>query len=117
MTLLGSHHTRQLVASQSERIPHDLLVHLPLQLEQNLAHRHSAGPMIKASLSFTHTRLVAGGVDTDICRNTHVQAELHTTEALADGILSNLELLGRDATVVVLEADAIVAPDDGGTTN
>lgn len=42
-----------------------------------------------------------------------VQAVLHASQALLDGLVGDLELLRGDAAVVVFQADAVVAPDEG----
>ena len=43
-----------------------------------------------------------------------VEAVFESSEALTDGGVGDFELRGRDAAVVVLEAQAVVAPDEGG---
>jgi hypothetical protein len=40
-----------------------------------------------------------------------VQAVLHASQALLDGLVGDLELLRGDAAVVVFQADAVVAPE------
>ena len=42
-----------------------------------------------------------------------VQAVLHASQALLDGLVGDLELLCGDAAVVILQANTIVAPDEG----
>ena len=103
--------TRQLVSSQSKSILDDLLVQIALQLENDLADRHPGGPIIKTSLSLSHSALVSGRVDTDVGADARVQHVLHSPQPLPDDILAVLELGGRDASVVVEQADAVVAPD------
>lgn len=43
-----------------------------------------------------------------------VEAVFRTTQALADGGVSDFELGGGDAAVVVTEAEAVIAPDERG---
>lgn len=50
-------HTRQFVSGQTEGVANDLLVEHTPDLEENLVDGYSGGPVIKRSLSFTHTHL------------------------------------------------------------
>ena len=93
--------SRQLGSSQSERILDNLLVQLSLEFEDDLAHSNTRSPVIKTTLSLSHTRLVSGSIDTNVCRDACVEAVLHTTQALTDDIFANFELCGADATVVI----------------
>lgn len=104
----------QLVASQTESVADDLLVEHAPDLEEDLVDGHSRGPVIERSLSFTHTHLVSADKDADVAGHALVEAVLLPAQALLDGVLGDLELLGRDAAVVVRHAQPVVAPDDGG---
>jgi hypothetical protein len=42
-----------------------------------------------------------------------VQAVFHASQALLDGLVGDLELLCGNTAIVVSQADAIVAPDEG----
>jgi hypothetical protein len=92
-------------------------VQISLNLKDNLTNRHPRGPPIKASLSLSHTHIVSARVHADVGGDAHVHDELHTTQALADGVLCDLELLRADAAVVVAHAQPVVAPDDGGAAH
>lgn len=48
---------RQLVTSQSEGVSGNLLVQCPPNLEDDTVDRNSRRPMVKRTLSFTHTNL------------------------------------------------------------
>jgi hypothetical protein len=106
--------SRQLVSSQSESILDNLLVQLSLEFEDDLADSNTRSPVIETTLSLSHTRLVSGSVDTNVCRDACVEAVLHSTQALTDDIFANFELCSTDATVVIEETETVVAPDDGG---
>lgn len=103
---------RQLVTRQPERIPDNLLVHIALDLKQDLAHGRPARPVVEAALTLTHTLIVSGGVDADVGGHAVVEAVLHATQALLDGLVGDLELLRGDSAVVVLQSDAVVAPHE-----
>ena len=93
--------SRQLSSCQPESILDNLLVQLSLEFENDLADGNTRSPVIETTLSFSHTRLVSGSVDTNVCRDACVEAVLHSTQALTDDILANLELCSTDATVVI----------------
>lgn len=81
--------TRQFIARQPKRVLDNLLMQIPLNLKDNLTHRHPGRPAIKTSLSFTHTHIVAGGINTDVCSDAHVQAVFHTTQPFADRVFGD----------------------------
>jgi len=87
---------------------------ISLDLKDNLANRHPRRPMIKATLSLSHSDIVTARVHANVGRYPHVHAELHATQSLPDRLLGNAELVGGDAAVVVAHAQAIVTPYDGG---
>jgi hypothetical protein len=94
-------HSRQLGSSQSESILDNLLMQLSLEFEDDLADGDTRSPVIETTLSLSHTRLVSGSVDTNVCRDACVEAVLHSTQAFTDDIFANLELCSTDATVVI----------------
>ncbi|KAJ6279280.1 replication factor c subunit 1 [Bipolaris maydis] len=94
----------QLIARQSKRILDNLLMQIALYFKDDLANRDPGGPPIKASLSLSHTHIVARRVDANVCGDAHVEAELHAAEALLDGLFGDAEL-------------AVVAPDDCGAAH
>lgn len=124
--------TRQLVSCQTESISYNLLVNSPLDLKKHLAHGHSRRPVIKGTFAFTHTHLktlvyrpmdpvqktsahlVTADVDTDIATLSLVQSIFLASKSHFDCVLSHLQLLGADSSVVVNHAQTIVAPNDSG---
>ena len=42
-----------------------------------------------------------------------IQAVLHATQALLDGLIGEVELLRGNSAIVVLQSDAVVAPYEG----
>lgn len=124
--------TRQLVSCQTESISYNLLVNSPLDLKKHLAYGHSRCPVIKGTFAFTHTHLktlgyrsmdpvqktsahlVTADVDTDIATLSLVQSVFLASKSHFDCVLSHLQLLGADSSVVVNHAQTIVAPNDSG---
>lgn len=88
-------------------------MHIALDLKQNLAHVRPARPVVEAALSLTHTLVVTRSVHADVGGCAVVQAVLHASQALLDGLVGDFELLRGNAAVVVFQADAVVAPDEG----
>ena len=60
------------------------------------------------------TDLVTAHEDADIAAHPLVEAVLLATQALLDGVLGDLELLGADPPVVVGHTQAVVPPHDRG---
>ena len=60
------------------------------------------------------TDLVTAHEDADIAAHPLVEAVLLATQALLDGVLGDLQLLGADSPVVIDHAQAVVPPHDGG---
>lgn len=106
--------TRQLVPCKSKCIFDDLFVQISLNFEDDLAHCHPRRPPIKTTLSLSHTALISTRVHTNVGRDAHVEAELHSSEPLADGFLSDAKLVCADTAVVVPHAQAVIAPDNSG---
>lgn len=109
--------TRQFIPRQPKRILDNLLVQIALDLKQNLADRHSARPMIETALSLPHSALVAARVHTNVRRDPHVQPELHPTKPFPDGVLRNLQLRRRNATIVIAHPQSVVSPNDVGAAH
>ena len=131
---------RQLLSCQAKCVPDDLFVDVAPDLKEDLVDCHPGCPVIERSLSLTHTHLftlsgplalqrkekpwkaeeeeqtdlVAADEDADITAHPLVETVLLATQALLDGVLGDLELLGADAAVVVGHAQAVVPPHDGG---
>lgn len=79
------------MASQSERLPSDLLVQISLQLEDNAAHGKPDGPVVEFTLTLTHTLLIALGVDTNVGAHPLVQLVVHASQSPFDGLLCDLQ--------------------------
>lgn len=102
--------TRQLMPSQSECLPSNLLVQVSLQLKDNAAHRKPNSPVIEFTLTLTHTLLVTLGVDTDVGAHPLVELVVHPSQSSLDRLLCNLQSRSRHPTVVVLHAKPEVSP-------
>lgn len=87
-------------------------MHLPFQLEDYLADRDPARPIIEAPLALPHPALVAARVHADVRGDPRVEPELHASKPPPYRVLCDLELGGADAAVVVPHPQPIVAPDD-----
>lgn len=94
--------TRQLVPRQPESILDNLLVHVSLDLKQNLADVGPARPVVETTLSLTHTLVVSGGVDTNVGGCAVVEAVFHASKALLDRLVGDFELLRGNTSIVVL---------------
>ena len=70
--------------------------------------------MIEAPLPLPHALIVPAGVDAYCRADTVVEPVLGAAESFPDRLVGDFELLGGDAAVVVEEAQAVVAPDEGG---
>ena len=73
--------------------------------------------MVERALALAHALVVAARVDADVGADAVVEAVFRASEATADGFIGDFELGGGDAPVVVSEADAVVAPDEGGAAH
>lgn len=104
---------RHLIAGQPERITHNLLMDIPLQLKDNPTDRHPTRPVIEAAFSFPHSALVAGREDADVRADARVEPVFHAAQALADRLFAVAQLCGADSPVVVQEPDPVFAPDEG----
>lgn len=107
-------HTRQLIPRKPKSVPYNLLMHISLQLKQDLAHMRSARPVVKTALSLAHTLVVTTRVHADVRAHAVVESVFHTAQALLNRFVGDFERLGGDSAVVVFESDAVVAPDEGG---
>lgn len=65
--------TRQFVSSQPECIPHNLLMQITLELEQDPADGHSSCPVIKTSFTLAHSNFVSFGVDSNVGTDSGIQ--------------------------------------------
>lgn len=106
--------TWQFVSGQPEGVLDNLLVQITLQLENDLADGNSAGPVVEASLSLSHSALVTTGIHTNVGTDPGVEAVLHSSKSLPDDVLAVFQLGGRNTPVVVQKSNAIVTPNQGG---
>lgn len=105
-------HTWKLIARQTQSILHYLFVYLSANLKHNPSVRHTGRPMIKRPLSFSHSLVVAAGVNTYIGDNTVVYPVFRASQSPFDDFLCNPELFCRYPPVSVDHTDAIVSPHD-----
>ena len=105
--------TRQLISRQPKRIPHNLLMQIPLELKQDPTDRNPRRPVIKASLPLPHTDFIPAGVDPNICIDPVVESIVQSPQPPLDGISTDGQLRGGYPPVVIPHPQAVVPPYHG----